>query len=216
MNLTSSTLPSQVSCNPTITSFTSGSSCHSGFLALRCFQWWDSNLKNILHPWCSLAPEYYFFIKNTLHPLQLIFYCITDGEILRKCPNWEWEKATLVSDGGLYLNLCSDNSGIWNENLRPPFNRKVTPISRNYGLRNHFRPLESAFFSWGEVKIGVFSQKPLMKYFSECISWIYSSNRSICTSQPTENFLRSSVFRRTVAYNYRYQTCHQIGVRAIK
>ena len=60
----------------------------------------------------------------------------------------------LVSESGLFLTLSSSTSGAQNKNLKPPLNRNIPPISGEYGLRNHLRPLESGFLMRKSEKKG--------------------------------------------------------------
>ena len=56
------------------------------------------------------------------------------------------EKATFTFYSCCFI-LRSDASRARNENLRPLLSTNIPPISGNYGLRNHFWPLESGFLS---------------------------------------------------------------------
>ena len=70
------------------------------------------------------------------------------------------EKVILVSENDLFLTLGLGNSNARNENLRPLLNKNIPLISGNYGLRNHFWPLESCFLMGENEKKSIFSKTP--------------------------------------------------------
>ena len=67
---------------------------------------------------------------------------------------WQNCSKTYIVENGLFLTLGSGTSSARNENLRPLLITNVSLISRKYGLRNHFSPLESGFLTRKSEKKG--------------------------------------------------------------
>ena len=83
----------------------------------------------------------------------------------------------LVSENDLFLTLGFGTSNARNENLRPLLNTNIPLISGNYGLRNHFWPLESRFLMRKNEKKSIFSKPPQCLILS---FWILSLHIIIC------------------------------------
>ena len=70
------------------------------------------------------------------------------------------KKRDVISENDLFLTLGLGTSNARNENLRPLLNTNIPLISGNYGLRNHFWPLESRFLMRKNEKKSIFSFGP--------------------------------------------------------
>ena len=66
----------------------------------------------------------------------------------------------VVSENDLFLISGLGTSNVRHKNLRPLLNTNIPLISGNYGLINHFWPLESRFLMWKNEKKSIFSQPP--------------------------------------------------------
>ena len=87
------------------------------------------------------------------------------------------EKVILVSENDLFLTLGLGTSNARNENLRPLLNTNIPLISGDYGLRNHFWPLESRFLMRKNEKKSIFSKLPQCPILS---FWIFYLHIIIC------------------------------------
>ena len=74
----------------------------------------------------------------------------------------------LVSENDLFLTLGLGTSSARNKNRRPLLNTNIPLISGEYGLRNHFWPLESRFLMRKNEKKSIFSlgpNGPILQFF---------------------------------------------------
>ena len=98
---------------------------------------------------------------------------------------WYWclvntaaeEKVILVSENDLFFTLGLGTSNARNENLRPLLDTNIPLISGNYGLRNHFWPLEIRFLMRKNEKKSIFSKPPQCPILS---FWILNLHIIIC------------------------------------
>ena len=110
----------------------------------------------------------------------------------------------LVSENDLFLTLGLGTSNARNENLRPLLNTNIPLISGNYGLRNHFWPLESRFLMRKNEKKSIFSKPPNLPILS---FWILNLHIIICQFQknpPRNIFVSHCIFLPLVWCQYPY------------
>ena len=134
---------------------------------------------------------------------------------------WYWclvntvaeEKVILVSENDLFLTLGLGTSNARNENLRPLLNTNIPLISGNYGLRNHFWPLESRFLMRKNEKKSIFSKTPQCPILS---FWILNLHIIICQFQKNPPWYISFVSFHVsatsghffISYGHRFQSLY--------
>ena len=101
-------------------------------------------------------------------------FCLSSNKNTR---NIRIQVHILVSENDLFLTLGLGTSNARNENLRLLLNTNIPLISGNYGLRNHFWPLESRFLMRKNEKKSIFSKLPQCPILS---FWILNLHIIIC------------------------------------